>query len=73
MTELIVPQWAEADSVRTEEFKRNMQFASAHDELELLRSFYLAWEALHSVPSEEKQAAAETLVRIAHAIKAHRG
>ena len=53
--------------------RKNGAQPSAQDELELLRSFYLAWEALHAVPKAEKQAAAETLVRISHAIKAHRG
>jgi hypothetical protein len=71
VSELFVPQWAEAELGRKP--LNGAQQAHEQTELELLRSFYVAWEALHAVPKAEKQAAAETLVRISHAIKAHRG
>ena len=68
MADLFIPPWAQEEFAR-----KNGAGASEQNELELLRSFYVAWEALHAVPKAEKPAAAETLVRISHAIKAHRG
>jgi len=65
------PEWAQSQLGRAQENERKRQHEAA--ELELLRQFYVAWEALHAEPKKDKQAAAETLVSISHAIKAHRG
>lgn len=64
-----VPTWAE----------RELSKAPAADvaELEMLRTFYDAWEDMHSIPNDKlhrnkKEAAAERLVGAAHTIRAFR-
>ena len=68
---LFVPAWAESQLGRAKE--NEAKRAHEQRELELLRSFYIAWTELHAVPKDKKQAAAETLVLISKTIKAHRG
>lgn len=69
MNRLLIPEWAERELAGQEALK-----AHAQVELDTLRSFYKAWEALHEVPNDKqhrqkKEEAAKVLVEQAHVLR----
>jgi flagellar hook-associated protein FlgK len=66
MTGLYVPAWAERELAKKPAFDQA--------ELDTLRAFYKAWEALHAIPKDklhkkQAQEAAQTLVEQAHVLR----
>ena len=69
MSQLLIPEWAERELAGQEALK-----AHAQVELDTLRAFYKAWEALHEIPNDkhhrrQKEEAAQALVQQAHVLR----
>lgn len=70
MSGLMIPAWAERELAQKDAKKAAFDQA----ELDTLRAFYMAWEALHEIPKDKmhrKQAeeAAQRLVSQAHVLR----